>query len=109
MSDTRVTGLIIEKETPQQVYYEGSWGSTKPTTRTMKFKVELPFETPAQGWFEMWDVETKGNRAYGSGGLWFNRDKELVDYDGVSSLSSVIIEMIAEAGFDVEEMRESLA
>ena len=97
--------IIIEKETPQRVFYEGSWGSTKPKTRTMKFKVELPEKAPGQGYFEMWDVETKGNRAYGSGGLWFNAAKVLVDYDGVSSLSSVIMDMIAEAGFDVEDMR----
>ena len=97
--------ITIERETPQRVFYEGSWGATKPKTRTMKFKVGLPQETPGQGYFEMWDVETKGNRAYGSGGLWFNRVKELVDYDGVSSLSSVIMDMIEEAGFDVEDMR----
>ena len=97
--------IIIEKESLQQVFYEGSFGSTKPKTRNMGFKVELPEEAPGQGWFEMWDVETKGNRAYGSGGLWFNRVKELVDYDGVSSLSSVIMDMIEEAGFDVEDMR----
>lgn len=97
--------IIIEKEMPQRVFYEGSWGATKPKTRTMRFKVGLPQETPGQGYFEMWDVETNGRRAYGEGGLWFNRVKELVDYDGVSSLSSVIMDMIEEAGFDVEDMR----
>lgn len=102
---SKIMAVVIEKEMPQRVFYEGTWGATKPVTRTMKFKVELPFETPGQGSFEMWDLETKGNRAYGSGGLWFNRGKELVDYDGVSSLSSVIIDMIEEAGFDVEDMR----
>ena len=97
--------IIIEKEMPQRVFYEGSWGATKPKTRNMAFKVELPEEAPGQGCFEMWDVETNGRRAYGEGGLWFNAAKVLVDYDGVSSLSSVIMDMIAEAGFDVEDMR----
>jgi len=97
--------IIIERELDQAVYYEGSWGATKPKTRTMKFKVGLPEEAPGQGWFEMWDVETNGNRAYGSGGLWFNRVKELVDYDGVSCISQVILDMCEEQGFDVEDMR----
>lgn len=97
--------IIIEKEMPQRVFYEGSWGATKPKTRNMGFKVGLPEEAPGQGWFEMWDIETNGRRAYGEGGLWFNAAKELVDYDGVSSLSSVIMDMIAEAGYDVEDMR----
>lgn len=51
------------------------------------------------GYFELYDVETDGERFYGEGGLWFN-GKELTDYDGVFELSDHVTKKLKEWGFD---------
>jgi len=56
------------------------------------------------GWFEFYDEKSGGDQWYAEGGLWFN-GLELVDYDGVFSLSSFIADFLEKKGFDVEDMR----
>ena len=56
------------------------------------------------GWFEFYDEKSGGDKWYAEGGLWFN-GLELVDYDGVFSLSSFIADFLHKKGFDVEDMR----
>jgi len=66
------------------------------------FIVRLPANH--YGSFELFDNETGGEDWYAEGGLWF-KDKTLTDYDGVFALSPVILDILQENGFDVEEMR----
>jgi hypothetical protein len=61
--------------------------------------VGLRDDNPLRGWFELYDIETQGEDWYAEGGLWFNDKKELVDYDGVFSLSSFVIDKLEELGY----------
>ena len=101
--------MKIEKEIEQRVNYTGSWGDTKPKTRTMKYIVHLPEAEETYGSFEMFDIESGGEEFYGEGGLWFTEQKKLRDYDGVFSLSSVILNICEENGFNVEDIRQTLS
>jgi len=71
---------------------------------TKRFEVGVHEQTagmPHQhGWFEHNDYGDE----YG-GGLWF-KDRELVDYDGISGyLPKEILDALEANGFDVKEMR----
>ena len=69
---------------------------------TIEFIVKVEGE---RGSFELYDIETGGERWYAEGGLWF-KGKTLVDYDGVFSLSHAIIDKLEENGYDVSEMKD---
>ena len=101
--------MKVEREIERRVRMEGSWGGTKPKTRMIRYNVWLPDGDQTRGSFELYDLESRGEEFYGEGGLWFNDQKELVDYDGVFSLSSVILDICEENGFNVEDMRRSLS
>ena len=101
--------MRVEREIEQRVNYTGSWGETKPKTRTMKYIVRLPEGENTYGSFELYDVESGGEEFYGEGGLWFSEKGELQDYDGVFSLSDTILDMCEENGFNVEDMRKTLS
>ena len=97
----------------QQVNHVGSWGGTEYQTRTMRFNVSTP-DTPRQdgswyGSFEWYDLESGGDEFYAEGGLWFNENKEMRDYDGVASLPDEILDICEFDGFNVDDMRESLS
>jgi len=47
-------------------------------------------------------------RWYCEGGLWFNEDKELDDYDGCYSLATEVMDAVEKMGFNVDEMRDCL-
>lgn len=51
-----------------------------------------------RGWFEHY----KHGDEQG-GGLWFNSDKELTDYDGISSLPLEVVEAIRGLGYKVDQ------
>jgi len=85
--------LDITEET--KIRWSGSWGETPWET------VELHITAWAcmdrlRGGFEIYDIETRGERYYGEGGLWFNVDGDLLDYDGVYDLDSRIRKWIEE-------------
>lgn len=58
----------------------------------------------AYGWFEWYSTDSSD--WYASGGLWF-RDGELVDYDGVFSLSHMVLKKLHEWGYDVTDVADS--
>jgi hypothetical protein len=74
----------------------GVLDSVKSTTLEITVGVSTEDE---YGFFEIYDVESGGERFYGEGGLWFN-GKELVDYDGVFELSQHVVAKLTEWGFD---------
>ena len=79
------------------VCMEGSWGATPRVERTMRLTASADRET-GRGWFKVYDVETRGDEFYGGGGLWFNDNGYLWDYDGVSSIDLGIIEWLDDLG-----------
>lgn len=89
----------------QYVCYDYSYGSTEPEEVEMQYTIGV-HEDKTYGWFEMYDNGDKGY--YAEGGLWFTNNK-LVDYDGVFSLPTEILDNLESRGFDVKDMRESLA
>lgn len=68
----------------------------------MEITVRLPSNHYAS--FEMYDTETGGDEWYAEGGLWFT-ENTLTDYDGVFALSPVVLQILEENGYDVEEMK----
>lgn len=76
---------------------EGSWGATQWETGTLRITAWLNTEK-GRGGFEIYDVETGGNRAYGEGGLWLDDDDFLCDYDGVGGLDLRIVQWLDEEG-----------
>lgn len=81
---------IIEESV---VRHEGSWGVTEGEKMRLKITAEMNIET-GYGSFEIYDIETLGNRAYAAGSLSLDDNKELIDYDGVYSLDHRIIEWL---------------
>lgn len=88
--------LDITEETT--VRWEGSWGASEPQKATLRITAWASIDRQ-RGGFEIYDIETRGEAWYAEGGLWFNEDMELMDYDGVFSLDSRIRAWI-EGGFE---------
>ena len=76
---------------------EGSWGATQWEKGTLRITAWLNTEK-GRGGFEISDVETRENRAYGEGGLWLDDDGFLCDYDGVGGLDFRIVEWLDSEG-----------
>jgi hypothetical protein len=95
--------LDITKESRFRM--EGSWGATQWETGTLRITAWVNREK-MRGGFEIYDVETRGNRAYAEGGLWFaghsndpaGGDGCLCDYDGVGSLDLRILDWLDDEG-----------
>ena len=79
------------------VCWEGSWGATKREKVTMRITARINSER-GRGSFELYDVESGGERYYGEGGLWPSDDGYLNDYDGTGSLDYRIIEWLDTLG-----------
>ena len=92
--------LDIEEE--RGVCWEGSWGASERVPRVMRITATCYPEKMGSGeykrggWFEIYDTNTAGEEFYGSGGLWFDADGYLCDYDGVGSLDLAIVEWLDE-------------
>ena len=82
----------------------GSWGATEWETVEMTFNVWIPKLVTSKDETSRGGFEQFGGNFYGDGGLWF-KGNELVDFDGVYALSSEIMDILEENGFDVEDMR----
>lgn len=61
-------------------------------------------------------VEIDSNANYGyfqnlksgtEGGLWFNTEKELIDYDGIFELNKLVIEMIESLGYNADYAKDN--
>lgn len=75
----------------------GSWGNTEPVKVTMKITAKANSETK-RGCFEIYDEETQGDEFYCEGGLWFDDDGFLDDYDGVYSLDMGVTQWLDSIG-----------
>ena len=72
-----------------------SWGETKWEAVELRITAWACMER-LRGGFEIYDTATRGERWYAEGGLWFDEDGDLTDYDGVFSLDSRISKWIEE-------------
>jgi len=96
---------MIKKETFQTVQslsLENSFGTIKAEDN-ITLEVTVGINSDDYGWFELYDIESGGEDWYAEGGLWI-KDKVITDYDGVFSLSPVIIEKLKEWGYDTSEV-----
>ena len=88
-------------ETP--VRMETTYG-VLDSSKMEKMEVTVGVDTKAKyGFFEIYDIESGGDRFYGEGGLWFDGNR-LVDYDGVFEISSHVTKKLIEWGFDTSEV-----
>jgi hypothetical protein len=79
------------------VSWGGSWGNTESVKATMKITAKANRETK-RGCFEIYDEETRGDAFYCEGGLWFDDDGFLDDYDGVYSLDIGVTQWLDSIG-----------
>jgi hypothetical protein len=91
--------MEIEFQAVENLTLENSFGVIKEEAEVV-LHVTLGFHSEESGWFELYDEETVGNDWYAEGGLWF-KGKELIEYDGVFSLPSAILDKLKELGYDV--------
>ena len=68
----------------------------------VELEVTVGINNEGYGWFEFLDVETSGENWYAEGGLWFNDNKELTDYDGIFCLPDFIIQKLEELGYNAD-------
>ena len=79
------------------VCWEGSWGATPRVNTVMRITAWADSERGLGG-FEVYDVESGGDWHYGSGGMWFDDNGYISDYDGCASLDHRIIEWLDTLG-----------
>jgi hypothetical protein len=101
------------KKTEYKPLHEANFLVTRIVTKQNSFgvldkaevelNVTIEIQDDGYGWFEYYDVETSGERFYAEGGLWFEGE-ELVDYDGVFSLSDFIINKLESWGYKAKHM-----
>jgi hypothetical protein len=71
------------------------------TLHTARFEVGI-HDDRKHGWFEHNEL---GDEC--GGGLWFDNDGALIDYDGVYELPSEVVQALATEGFDVTYCTET--
>lgn len=85
------------------VSMETSYGVVDSSnSEEMEITVGIFKDNPERGYFELYDVESGGERFYGEGGLWFD-GKTLTDYDGVFQISNWVLKKLEEWGYDVSD------
>ena len=69
----------------------------------VELDITVGFRDEDYGYFEFYDTKTNGEDWYAEGGLWIE-GKTIVDYDGVASLPTSIINFLKEKGYDTSEI-----
>ena len=95
---------IVKFSKEMTVRMSGSWGSGAPAKVKLNYIVRVN-ESTNRGSFEFYSDDMDW---YAEGGLWFNKDNELSDYDGTFSLDENVMDMLEYIGYNVNEMRESM-
>ena len=79
--------------------YQNSFGKVGPDYPDVEFNVIVSVnDETRRGW---WEFSSLDGQHYASGGLWFNADRKLTDYDGIFSLPDYIGEKLKGHGYDV--------
>ena len=81
------------------ISYQNSFGKVGPDYPDVEFNVIVSVnDENRRGW---WQIDGDGGRHNASGGLWFDDNRKLTDYDGIFSLPDYIGEKLKEHGYDV--------
>lgn len=92
--------------TIQSMVAENSFGIVAEQ-ENVTLHVSVGINSDTYGWFEIYDEETAGGDWYAEGSLSFDNGV-LVGYDGVFSLSPIVMDKLEELGINVEDMRKTL-
>lgn len=83
----------------RSITYQNSFGQVGPDYPDVEFNVIVSVnDERKKGW---WQIDGGGGAHYASGGLWFDDNRKLTDYDGIFSLPDYIGEKLEEHGYDV--------
>jgi hypothetical protein len=96
---------MIKQETFQAVQtlsLGNSFGTIK-TKNNVTLDVTVGIKSDDYGWFELYDLETGGEEWYAEGSLQIENNM-VTGYDGVFSLSQVVIDKLNEWGYDTSEI-----
>jgi len=86
----------------QHLSLDTSYGSIKKEN-DVELEVTVGIkEEGTYGWFELYDIESGGEEWYAEGGLWFDGNKNLTDYDGTFSLPKPVEEKLNEWGYNTD-------
>jgi hypothetical protein len=69
----------------------------------VELEITIGINSDEYGYFEMYDVETAGEKWHAEGGMWFD-GKNVIDYDGVFSLPAAIIVKLNDLGYNTENV-----
>ena len=85
-------------EITRTIRYENSFGTCSPEYENVKFNVIVSVNDEIkEGW---WQMDGNNGEHYSSGGLWFDDNRKLTDYDGIFSLPDYIGDKLKEHGYD---------
>lgn len=85
---------VFSTSTSETVVMQNSFGVVKgPDKRTMTTKIYISDSNPNRGGFEWYSDDY-----YAEGGLWFDDNGFLRDYDGVFSLPPVVAKWLVSEG-----------
>jgi len=85
-------------EVTRTIRYQNSFGPVGPEYKDVKFNVTVQVNDEMhKGW---WQIDGDGGEHCESGGLWFDGNKKLTDYDGTFSLPEYISDKLKEHGYD---------
>ena len=90
--------LKIKFDKEQKVRMMNSFGESDWETKVMTYNIEV-ITIKSRGFFEMF---SNCGEYYTEGGLWFS-DGELVDYDGIFSLPTEIVDQLKKWGYKIND------
>lgn len=65
-------------------------GQVLDEAKNIEMRVTVGLIDERYGYFEVYDVPSDGTRFHAEGGLWFDEDRKLVDYDGCGELPDIV-------------------
>lgn len=77
-------------------------GTVLDRAKNVEMRVTVGLKDERYGYFEVYDIASDGERFYAEGGLWFDEDRKLVDYDGVGELPDIVSILIRDEMADLK-------
>ena len=65
-------------------------GQVLDEAKNVEMRITVGLKDERYGYFELYDIASDGDRFYAEGGLWFDEDRKLVDYDGCGELPTIV-------------------
>lgn len=77
-------------------------GQVLDRAKDVEMRVTVGLKDESYGYFEVYDIASDGDRFYAEGGLWFDEDRKLVDYDGCGELPDIVSILIRDEMADLK-------